>query len=388
MKKKIIFVTKALWIGGIETALVNLLNHFNYEKYDVTLLVLHAELDMMEQIHPRCRVIIADREKVYSFEKEYKYKKLYHLTENTENPSNLHRIMMWSVPLIKWIENRLYIRYIRKMMKQEYFDTAVIYSDVVAETAIRAIKADKYLMYYHHGAMRHVYHDKIGYKKCEKIIAVSSNQAEELKRFIPQAKDKIITMHNLTDVDGIRKKAEEPIEELFDNDKFNIVSVGRVSYEKGMDLAVKACAKLVKDGYENIRWWIVGDGPAMDEVKSVIKECEMQRYVNLVGMKDNPYPYIKKADVYVQPSRCESFGLTISEALILGKNIISTDTMGARELLTEKSLGRICKMKSADIAYAIENEINDEKRFEVPYNSWDRFNKKNQEILQQLDWVL
>ena len=189
-------------------------------------------------------------------------------------------------------------------------------------------------------------------------------------------------------MDEIRKKAEEPIEELFDNDKFNIVSVGRVSYEKGMDLAVKACAKLVKDGYENIRWWIVGDGPAMDEVKSVIKECEMQRYVNLVGMKDNPYPYIKKADVYVQPSRCESFGLTISEALILRKNIISTDTMGARELLTEKSLGRICKMKSADIAYAIENEINDEKRFEVPYNSWDRFNKKNQEILQQLDLVL
>ena len=181
MKKKIIFVTKALWIGGIETALVNLLNYFDYERFDVTLLVLRAELDMLEQIHPKCRVIIVDREKKYSFEKEYKYKKLYHLTEKTENPSKLHRIMMWSVPLIKWTENRLYIRYIRKMMKQEYFDTAVIYSDVVAETAIRAIKADKYLMFYHHGAMRHVYHDAIAYKQCEKIIVVSSNQAEELK---------------------------------------------------------------------------------------------------------------------------------------------------------------------------------------------------------------
>ena len=54
MKKKIIFVTKALWIGGIETALVNLLKQFDYEKYDVTLLVLRAELDMLDQIHPKC----------------------------------------------------------------------------------------------------------------------------------------------------------------------------------------------------------------------------------------------------------------------------------------------------------------------------------------------
>ena len=61
MKKKIIFVTKALWIGGIETALVNLLKHFDYNKFDVTLLVLKAELDMLDQINPNCKVIIADR---------------------------------------------------------------------------------------------------------------------------------------------------------------------------------------------------------------------------------------------------------------------------------------------------------------------------------------
>ena len=66
MKKKVIFVTKALWIGGIETALVNLLNHFDYQKYDITLLLLHAELNLLEQINPNCRVLIADREKIYS----------------------------------------------------------------------------------------------------------------------------------------------------------------------------------------------------------------------------------------------------------------------------------------------------------------------------------
>ena len=76
MKKTILFVTKALWIGGIETALVNLLKQFDYEKYDVTLLVLRAERDMLDQIHPKCRVLIADREKTVTFSEKYRYSRL------------------------------------------------------------------------------------------------------------------------------------------------------------------------------------------------------------------------------------------------------------------------------------------------------------------------
>lgn len=70
----------------------------------------------------------------------------------------------------------------------------------------------------------------------------------------------------MTDVDGICAKAAEPIVEDFDNTKFNIVSVGRVSHEKGMDIAVRACAKLVKDGFVNVCWWIVGDGYTMSKL--------------------------------------------------------------------------------------------------------------------------
>lgn len=69
MKKKVIFVTKALWIGGIETSLVNLLNHFDYDKYNVTLLVIRAELDLLGQIHPKCRVLVVDRDQTVTFQK-------------------------------------------------------------------------------------------------------------------------------------------------------------------------------------------------------------------------------------------------------------------------------------------------------------------------------
>ena len=357
MKKKIIFVTKALWIGGIETALVNLLKQFDYEKYDVTLLVLRAELDMLDQIHPKCRVLIADREKTVTFSEKYRYSRLFHLTEKPDRPSGFHKMMMWTVPAIRWLENWLYIRYIRKLMRGEEFATAVIYSDVAGETAVRAIKAKKYLMFYHHGAMRHVYHDKIAYRKCDKIIAVSENLAEALRKFNPKYSNKITAVHNLTDIEGIRRKGQELIPDHFDSRKLNIVSVGRVSHEKGMDLAVRACARLVKNGYNNVRWWIVGDGPAMQEVKTEIERLHMEAYVITVGMKTNPYPYIQHADLYVQPSRFEGYPMTILEALILGKVVVSTNNPGAAEIIDDEKNGVLCDPSVDSIVKKIERLI-------------------------------
>lgn len=389
MKKKIIFVTKALWIGGIETALVNLLKQFDYEKYDVTLLVLRAELDMLDQIHPKCRVLIADREKTVTFLEKYRYSRLFHLTEKPERPSGFHKMMMWTVPMMRWMENRLYIRYIRKLMQKEEFDTAVIYSDVAGETAVRAIKAKKYLMFYHHGAMRHVYHDKIAYRKCDKIIAVSENLAEALRKFNPKYSNKITAVHNLTDIEGIRRKGQEPIPDHFDSRMFNVVSVGRVSHEKGMDLAVRACARLVKDGYDNVRWWIVGDGPAMQDVKTEIEKLHMEEYVITAGMKANPYPYIQHADLYVQPSRFEGYPMTILEALILGKVVVSTNNPGAAEIICNGKNGILCDLSVESIAKNVEMLIRNSIQFNnlkkmVGKTGFARQNQKSIHMFEKL----
>lgn len=389
MKKKIIFISKALWIGGIETALVNLLNNIDYNKYDVTCLVLKAELDMADKINSNCRLLVIDRDQCITFSESYKFSRLFHMTEETGNPSKLHRLFMWAVPAIRWVENRFYIRYIHNLMKNEVFDTAIIYSDVVAEPAVRAIKASRYLMFYHHGAMRHVYHDKIGYKKSEKIIAVSENQASELRKFVPKYADKITAVHNLTDYEGIRNKAMMPIEDEFCKEYFNIVSCGRVSREKGMDLAVKACAKLVADGYDNVRWWIVGGGPAETEVHNLITELNMERYVIMVGMKSNPYPYIKKADLYVQPSLIESFGLTIKEAMILNKPIISTDTDGAKEIITNQVNGILCGAIAEMLATEIKKVLDKPDVLnKISENvSSQTFKKENEQLVERLEII-
>ncbi|MGN0998712.1 MAG: glycosyltransferase, partial [Faecousia sp.] len=283
----------------------------------------------------------------------------------------------------------LYIRYIREQMKAERFDTCVIYSDVAAETAVRAVRADKYLMFYHHGAMRRVYHDEIGYRKSEKIIAVSRNQEGKLRRFRPKYADKMTTIHNLTDVEGIRRKAEEPIPETFREDQFHIVTCGRVSREKGMDLAVEACAKLVETGWEDIHWWIVGGGPAEREVREQISRLGMESHVTMVGMKENPYPYIKRADLYVQPSRFEGYPMTILEALVLGQPVISTDNNGAREIIQHEITGLLCPIEADSLAEAVQSllknpELLKKVKRNLQFLNFEMNNQQNASMLEIL----
>lgn len=390
MKKKILFISEALWIGGIETALVNLLNRIDYEKYDVTCLVVRGSLEIADRIMPQCRLLVADREKRFTFSEAYKYNRLYHLTEESENPSRLHRAMMWTVPTIKWIENWLYIRYIREQMKDERFDTCVIYSDRTAEIAVRAIRADKYLMFYHHGAMRREYHDEIGYRKADKIIAVSGVVERKLREYHPKYAEKMMTLHNLTDVAGIRRKAEAPVEEVFSPDRFHIVSCGRVSREKGMDLVVEACARLVSMGHNNIHWWIVGGGPAEQEIRDHIAELHMEDNVTMLGMKNNPYPYIKRADLYVQPSRFEGYPMTVLEALVIGRPVVSTDNGGASELIRPEETGLLCPISAEGIGDSLHKLLETPAQIEQLRRNAAALDMdaENQKIVQRLMQLL
>lgn len=385
MKKKLIFVAEALWIGGIETALCNLLNRLDYDTYDVTCLVLRDCLELVDRLPIQCRLLVADREHTVSFSGAYRYNRLHHLTEPTENPSRLHRAMMWATPGIKWLENRLYIRYIREQMKREHFDTCIIYSDRTAECAVRAIRADKYLMYYHHGAMRREYHDEYGYRRAEKIIAVSPGQAEKLKAYRPQYAHKIIAIHNLTDVSGVREKSLAPPEVIFPENQMNLVSCGRLSPAKGMDLAVEACKLLAQRGLRDIHWWIVGGGPEEAALRRQIETLGLTQQVTLLGMRENPYPYIRRADLYVQPSRFEGHCVTVLEARILAKPIVATNT-AAQEQLTNGATGSLCAPDAESIAAAVQALYaapETRKHYQRALEQYD-FEEANARIMQEL----
>lgn len=352
MKKKLIFITEALWIGGIETALVNLLNRLDHDRYDVTCLILRDCQEMAYRITPRCRLIVSDRQHPVTFREGYRYKRMYNLMEEPQHASKLRRLI-WRVLrlILRAPEARRYAAYVKKQMGGEHFDTAVIYSDRAAETSVRAVSADRFLLFYHHGAMRKEYHDELGYRRAEKVISVSEALAEKLKAYRPRYAGKIIAINNLIDVAGVREKSLETPETVFPKDCFNIVSCGRLASAKGMDLAVAACAKLVNDGLTDIRWWIVGGGPEEPSLRAQIRALGVERYVTLLGMQDDPYPYIRQADLYVQPSRFEGHCVTVLEARLLAVPILATRN-AAEEQIEDGKTGRLCKPDSASIADA------------------------------------
>lgn len=325
-KKRIIFVSQALWIGGIETALVNLINKLDYNKYDVTCLITQNYLDMAERLTKNCRLIVADRHSIVTFTNPYKFEKLYKILEEPQGATRFRRFL-WHILniLFKALENHLYSGYIKEQLKGESFDTAIIYSDRIAEIAVKAINAKKFLMFYHHGAMRKEYHDCYGYKKSEKIIAVSDNIARKLKTYRKKYANKIVVVNNVIDIASIIEKSKEPIEEaLFPENKFNIVSCGRLSPVKGLSFAVEAVAKLVEEGYTDINWYIVGGGPIEKEIKEQIAAHKMEKHIFMLGMKNNPYTYMKKCNLFIQPSLFEGYSLSIMEAKILGIPILAT----------------------------------------------------------------
>lgn len=389
MKKKILFVSEALWIGGIETALVNLLNRMDYDNYDVTCLIVRGSLELADRITPKCRLIIADREKVFTFPKRYKFSRLYHLTEESENPSRLHRAMMWAVPAIKWIENRLYIRYIRKNLKHERFDTCVIYSDRTAETAVRALQANQYFLFYHNAIMEKAYHDEIGYQKSRNIIAVSEKKAEELKLYRPRHAHKYMAIHNLVNVKDVSEKSQMSADISFQANAFNLVTCGRLAHQKAIDWAIQAMAMLLKKGYTDLHWWIVGGGPDESALKQQAVKAGIDQHFHFLGMQSNPYPYIAAADLYVQPSRYENYSVVILEAMALCKPILATFPAVETQIRNGEN-GLLCEADPESIAAAIEYLYHHRDKMEafVHHLKENSLEKQNEEIMNSLYGLL
>lgn len=390
MKKRIIFVLEALWVGGIETALTNLLNRLDYEKYDVTCLIVRNYTELAYRVPPQCRLIVADRQQAVSFREPYRYGRLYGLMEEPQTGGKFRRFE-WKAAhaLLRAPEMRLYADYIKKQLNGEHFDTAVIYSDRTAEIAVRSIRADKYLLYYHNALIEKAYHDEIGYQKSEKIISVSEEKCAALKQFRPKYADKMIAVHNIVNIEEICRKSRESANDMTRDKGFCLVTCGRLCHQKGIDWAITACRELLKRGYGDIQWYIVGGGPDEVMLRQLAKSAEVEEHFHFLGMKENPYPYIAGADLYVQPSRYENYSVVILEAMALCKPILAT-IPAAREQITSGKNGFLCEDSPEKIAKGIAylHDRPDVRSGFVRELSENGLEKQNLAILKQLEQLL
>mgnify|MGYP001781402089 FL=1 len=175
---------------------------------------------------------------------------------------------------------------------------------------------------------------------------------------------------------------EEKVFNNVDNSITKIVTVGRLVALKGYDLAIETAKLLDKKGIQ-FKWYVIGEGPERDNIEKMIKKNELEDKFILLGQKSNPYPYMKCCDIYVQTSRFEGFGLTIAEAKILNKLIITTNFDTVHNQIVDLKNGVIVDMEEQAISKAIIDLIKNKYLKSYILNHLKSENKGNKEEINK-----
>lgn len=356
--KKILFVCYGLGIGGIERCLVNLINELDSNLYDIDLLLLNPEYDLLDEITNE--VTLLDTFK-YSMN-----------TENTYNHYKQEKNVLKRINKIsRYIIFRLINKYGQKPWKifnkvEKQYDIAISYSQngLTPYYVIDKVNATRKYLWYHNGDYegtgKKYKLDLEYYSKFDNVVAVSTDCQKKLSQYFSDMQDKIIVMNNIVDTERIINLANPDADIEIDKNSFSILTVGRLTKEKGGELAVNVCKKLVDSGF-NIKWYWVGDGNQFGFLKELVNKLELGDVFYLLGNKKNPYVYMNQCDLYVQPSKYEAYCTTTNEARILNKPIITTDVGGMRDQFIDKETALIVNGEVDDIYKAVKSLIEDDK---------------------------
>lgn len=344
--------------GGAERSLVNLLQLFDYQKYEVDLLLFQEEGIFLEQL-PNEVHILHDCD-------------ILHLLYAKGN----NRIKGIKHPLLTfdhywgtfWARKKTESMYASRQYRWEHY-----YKD-----RIPSIKTKKYdvAISYLHGEQLYYLVDKVDAKRkiawihtdysklnaleehdlkymrqVDSVVSISNICVETLCKTFPSIKEKFCMLPNLTSSSSIKYLAEKEYPKEYGGDEFKIVSVGRLIHLKGFDMAVDAASILKENGLK-FSWFILGDGELKTELNMQIKNKNVGDCVFLLGATDNPYKYMDGADILVQTSRYEGKSVVLDEAKILGKPIVVTNYDTVKDQVNDNE-GVIVNMSSEAIAAGI-----------------------------------
>ena len=179
------------------------------------------------------------------------------------------------------------------------------------------------------------------YAHYDRIVCVSRTAKDSFVRLFGREQD-VAVLYNTVDDAAIREKAELPLSELPAKRRLTVAAAGRLSEEKQYDMLIRVHRQLLEAGLAH-DLWIVGEGDQRSRLEALIEENNLKDSVKLLGFQSNPYPFMKTADLLVCSSRYEGLSTFVTEGLILGKPIVTTDCSGMRELLGDSEYGLITK---------------------------------------------
>ena len=347
--------------GGAERSLVNLLKLFDYDKYSVDLILFQPEGMFLSQLPSQVKVIdsctelhtLFESQKARLFSWKHPYLSILHVVstiisrKRTLNNSEARQY--------RWVH--FYKKNIPAL--SSHYDVALAYmQSEQTYYLVDKVNADKKIAWVHNDYSKIEQNpqiDRIYFSQIDKIVSISNLCVDILKKEFTEMQDKFVMLPNLTSSEIVRKLAQGAMPKEYDEKTLRIVSVGRLNYQKGFDLALGAAAILKKRGI-GFKWYILGIGELQEQLERQRNELGLNDCFCFLGAKENPYLYMKKADIVVQSSRFEGKSVVLDEAKILGCPIVVTNYPTVHDQIT-KDEGIIVELTPEGIANGIQEML-------------------------------
>lgn len=353
MVKKVLFMVIKMNIGGTEKALLNMLEEMPKDKYEVTVLLLERLGGFLNYIPKWVKVeSLSDYKKIKGSIQNPPLKTTWNFLKRGRVLQGTNFAFYYLLAKLQK-DKRIFLKYLLKdtpMLKEKY-DIAVAYAgpmDFISFFVAEKVQANKKIQWIHFDVSKIGFDPNVAtkmYQKFDKIYTVSKEGKAKFISMVPSLEEKVDVFPNIVSRELVLKQAEKELGFDDDFDGIRVLTVGRLSKEKGQDLVIPVLAKLRHEGI-NVRWYCIGEGKARKEYEELIKKHGVEQNFVLFGAKPNPYPYMRQCDVYVQPSRHEGYCITLTEAKCFIKPIITTDFTGAKEQLTNYEDGIVLASKS------------------------------------------
>lgn len=368
MKKRILFVINSMGCGGAEKSLLSLLSLIDYDKYDVTLLMfrrggmfepfLPPEVHIHEPLDYVTFCAQPTGKQLLSFDirrLSARLRTAVFLRHNARKGRPLHDAQAyWKCASGAFAP--LPEQYDAAIAWGQGTPTHFVAEKVTALKKFAWVNAD----YANVGHNREF--DLPFYDTYEKIVCVSDSLCGMLQNVFPEFSEKMTTVFDINNPSVILGMSEKSCD-LPNPHGFTLVTVGRLVPQKGYDIAADAAQILKRRGFD-FHWYIVGDGGLRHQLEEQIERNSVSDCFTLLGAKENPYPYIRSADIYVQTSRYEGYCLTLAEARMLNIPCVTTRFDVVYAQMTDGENGLVVNMDAAAVADGIMRLAEDKELYE------------------------
>ncbi|MBP3463608.1 MAG: glycosyltransferase [Clostridia bacterium] len=382
MPKNLLFVVDNLVMGGITKVIANLLKNIDETKYNIDLLVLHYYEDMKVEIPSYVNIIAGNEyysyvdESIKRIVKEKNIKKFF---------NKLKLVIAMKTGKVKNI-----ISESRKRLLTKKYDTEIAFSDGFSHIFVANGDTPNKVAWMHtdvsvsNDSKRYYELVKESLLKMNICVCVSDKVMQAYKELYGIKNIQVI--HNLMDTEKIINQSKEPMDVEYSKDCINLVSVGRLEWQKNFKRFANVHKRLIDDGIK-INSYLIGDGIEKEDIKELVKKNENEDTFHILGRKENPFPYVKNADLFVLSSNLEGLPTVLYEAIILGVPCISTDVAGAKEILADK-YGLVVENDDESLYIGLKNVLNNRENMVKYKENLLEYKFENSEIMEKIYKVI